>query len=303
MKTYLNRKPVDGPWGGGNRFVKALSKALVEEGHQVVYDLQPGIDVVFCFDPRHGSGDGYDRLLSYCRESEIPLIQRVSDLGTHGKPELTDMVRRSVNTSDFLIFPSYWAKDWLGYENANCVVIPNRPLKVFHEHKRTATPTNGVVKIVTHHWSTNVKKGFEIYKGIDYFSKIIPGIEFTYIGRLPEGFRFSGATYLPPMTETNLAVELSKHHIYLTASQEEAGANHVLEAMAAGLPVIYPISGGSILEYCKEHGEMYSSPDQILKLVQKIMNDYESYDLNLASYTDTIDDTIKEYMEIICEAK
>ena len=40
------------------------------------------------------------------------------------------------------------------------------------------------------------------------------------------------------MDELNLSLTLPSHDIYLTASLEEAGANHVLEALACGLPVL-----------------------------------------------------------------
>ena len=52
MKIYLNRRPVSGPWGGGNKTVSMLSKSLTELGHKVVYQLEDNIDIIFCFDPR-----------------------------------------------------------------------------------------------------------------------------------------------------------------------------------------------------------------------------------------------------------
>ena len=39
MKVALSSKPYAGPWGGGNRFVVALSQALTTAGHTVVHDL------------------------------------------------------------------------------------------------------------------------------------------------------------------------------------------------------------------------------------------------------------------------
>ena len=50
MKIYLNRKPVKGPWGGGNKIVATLANHLQLNGHEVVYNLNvPNIDVLFCF--------------------------------------------------------------------------------------------------------------------------------------------------------------------------------------------------------------------------------------------------------------
>ena len=52
MKIFINRKPVIGPWGGGNKTAAALSTALKDHA-DVVFDLSHSdIDVIFCFDPR-----------------------------------------------------------------------------------------------------------------------------------------------------------------------------------------------------------------------------------------------------------
>ena len=61
MKVYLNRTPVVGPWGGGNKTLTQLVQKLKERGHEVVFELtHKDIDVYFCFDPRPNShGDWY----------------------------------------------------------------------------------------------------------------------------------------------------------------------------------------------------------------------------------------------------
>ena len=47
------------------------------------------------------------------------------------------------------------------------------------------------LSVVTHHWSNNEKKGFDIYRKIDQLieDKMLD-IDFTYIGRLPDDFRY-----------------------------------------------------------------------------------------------------------------
>ena len=67
MKVYINRQPVSGPWGGGNKTVIALSQALRSSGRDVVYDLRHGdIDLIFCFDPRpNEAGESYGDMWNY----------------------------------------------------------------------------------------------------------------------------------------------------------------------------------------------------------------------------------------------
>lgn len=53
MKVAIGYHVQDGPWGGGNRFAKALAKALEARGDKVVFDLaDPDIDIIVLTDPR-----------------------------------------------------------------------------------------------------------------------------------------------------------------------------------------------------------------------------------------------------------
>ena len=53
-------------------------------------------------------------------------------------------------------------------------------------------------------------------------------IEFTYIGNLPNGFKFKKTKHLEPINGKKLGKELAKHHIYISASlNEPAGMHHI----------------------------------------------------------------------------
>ena len=53
MKVSIGSKIVEGPWGGGNLFVKNLSTYLIELGHEVIFDLSDSdIDLILLTDPR-----------------------------------------------------------------------------------------------------------------------------------------------------------------------------------------------------------------------------------------------------------
>ena len=158
MKVYINRKPVSGPWGGGNKIVAALSIRLQESGHEVVHQLCENIDIIFCFDPRPNNiGEWYQDFWDYKQAFGCKIIQRVGDLGTHGKPELTSLLKQCIGYSDFLIFPSRWAKDFLlSDEYSNAKIIDNAPKKIFYKNRKEETNIDKI-NIITHHWSTNKK--------------------------------------------------------------------------------------------------------------------------------------------------
>ena len=303
MKIYINRKPAKGPWGGGNKTLSALCDTISESENELTFKLSEDVDTIVCFDPRpNETGEWYQSLLDHREKFGSRIVQRVGDVGTHGKPELTNLVYQSVHLSDFVIFPSMWAKRYIRFNNQNCIVVNNRPLSIFHDNKQNSTLSNKV-KIVTHHWSTNIKKGFSAY---DYLSRFCKNksleFEFTFVGRVPEGFKPDGMKIIDPRDVSFLAEFLPRQDIYVTASLEEAGANHVLEAMAAGLPIVYHENGGSISEYCSEYGISFTDNASLIASIQSIKNSYKIYKNRVLQYDQTIDRTIDAYMDIICEA-
>jgi glycosyltransferase involved in cell wall biosynthesis len=299
LKIYVNRQPKLGPWGGGAKTVNKLSEMLLQDGHTVVYQLQEGIDVIFCFDPRPNSyGESINHLYAYKKAfPKTKIIQRVGDVGTHGKPELTNTVRQCLNKSDYFIFPSKWAMEYVDYSGDRCSVIYNCPMKEFYQNRNERTKLPTVPRIVTHHWSTNQKKGFDLYKQFDEFCQETGEFEFNYIGQVPAGYKFVNQN--SPMPVSGLIETLPNYDIYLTASEEEAGANHVLESLAAGIPVVYRDTGGSIPEYCSLGGAEYSNFSTMIDSLRDVRDSYISYKKDCLKYSDTNDMVVEEYGKII----
>lgn len=302
MKIYINREPVLGPWGGGNKTVTRLFEKLNEE-HEVVFQLCPDIDVIFCIDPRPNNyGEWYQHFLNYRSQyKDTKVIQRAGDLGTHSKPQLTELVKQSVEYSDFIIFPSKWARDWIGYSKDNYRIIYNCPLEIFYENRNESTEVNEKIKLVSHHWSTNPKKGFDVYEKLDKFIGNTDKFEFTYIGRKPDNLILHNSNYISPIDASQLSKLLPQNDVYITASIEEAGANHVLEAIASGLPVVYHKDGGSIIDYCEDYGEEYSTFEQMISSIEKVADNYSFYKDKVLCYNEHIDNVINKYVEVINE--
>ena len=303
MKVYVNRSPKQGPWGGGAKTINELVESLESRGHQVYYSLLDvdDLDAIFCFDPRPNErGEWYQNFLQYKSinsEAKTKIIQRVGDLGTHSKPELTSLVKQTINISDYIIFPSNWAAAWIEHEKENYQVIDNAPMPEFYEFRNENLSISGKPKLVTHHWSTNPKKGFELYKQLEEHIKHTGEFEFSYIGRLPEGMRLVNHT--PPIGVAELSKELPKHDIYITASIEEAGANHVLEAMASGLPVVYHSEGGSIANYCDLYGIDFNDFSSMLRAIRDTVVCYGLYKNEVLEYNNTNKKVVEKYIDII----
>tara|TARA_A100001515_G_scaffold127136_2_gene112742 strand:- start:356 stop:1279 length:924 start_codon:yes stop_codon:yes gene_type:complete len=305
LKIFVNRQPVTGPWGGGNKTLSSLCEKLVSLGHVLTFDLQDDCEIIFCFDPRRSNnGYDYEHFLRHKRKFGTKIIHRVGDVGSHSKPELTRLLRATLPNADRVIFTSLWAKEYLQYHKKNGTVIENGALTQFYKHRKKTSTKDQKIKIVTHHWSDNEKKGFDVYSTLGQLvhKEILDCIEFTYIGRYSSNFSSTGINVIEPKDKLELSKILPAYDIYLTASVEEAGANHVLEAMACGLPILYRETGGSIVDYCSSFGVPYSdNVASLLNGITKIINRYDFYLDNVKQYTRTTEDVVDEYMEIINE--
>lgn len=306
-KIYLNREPVTGPWGGGNKTLSFLCEEIVKNGFDLTFNLEDNIDIIFCFDPRpNKAGEWYQDFINYkAKNKNCKIIQRVGDVGTHSKPDLTNMLTQiaKLNTTDYFIFPSEWSKKMINYEGKNFSIIFNKPLQIFHNNRKIKDNIGDTINIVTHHWSDNPKKGFSLYEKLGkYIKKNKIGnkkVKFTYIGRYSKKHSKEGIEVISPKSADELALILPQYDVYLTASIEEAGANHVLEAMACNLPVLYHSDGGSIVEYCNEFGLSYDNFDDMITKIAMMTKNYISYNEKVSKYNEKINNLIDRYIEII----
>ena len=70
-------------------------------------------------------------------------------------------------------------------------------------------------------------------------------MEVSFIGQWADEVDPLNVKLLGPMTQSKIAEEYRKHHIYLFPSKNESCPNSVLEAISSGLPVLYDVSGGT----------------------------------------------------------
>ena len=120
-------------------------------------------------------------------------------------------------------------------------------------------------------------------------------VEFTYIGNLNNDYNFYNTNTVEPLAGVNLANELKKHHIYVTASINEPSGNHHIEAAQCGLPILYIDSGG-IPEYCNEFGISFN--DDLEKKLNQITKDYDFYLNKMAEYPFSADKMCNDFFEL-----
>jgi len=249
------------------QFGKVLANYFGERGIDVLFDLHdPDIDIILLTDPRRASESSSftDADTAYYLtniNSRAIVVQRVNDSShSRGFDFRSRRLAFANHCAHQTVFVSHWLRDindGEGFSFIEPVVIHNgADRSVFHAVGGRMWDGNEKLRVVTHHWSNNWLKGFDVYCEIDRLLGQKPYSElfdFTYVGRMPDDVQFRHARVVAPLTGSHLAEQLRSHHVYVSASIGEAAGNHYIEGAMCGLPVLYRRSG-SLPEYCSEFG-------------------------------------------------
>ena len=309
MKISIGANLFEGPWGGGNLFVKNLSEYLLGNGHEVVFDLfSNDIDIILLTDPRKSSDSSsfnHKDIFNYLKyvNSQTLVVHRVNECDQRkGTKGLNEFIIKANSCADKTVFVSKWLQTLYedeGQNNSNTVIMSGSDKRIFNNHGYKQWNGTERLKIVTHHWGSNWNKGFDIYSELDGLlstGKYKDKIEFTYIGNLPNNFKFSNTKHIQPMSGKPLAKEIKTNHIYLTASKNEPSGNHHIEAAQCGLPVLYLNSGG-MPEFCKNFGVLFEINNFEEKL-NHIIRNYNDIEKNMKFYPFDAIKMSDEYLQL-----
>lgn len=308
MKIAINFKIQSGPWGGGNRFVVALIKALRARGDTVCHSLNdPDIDLILLMDPRWRhpavtfTPGGILRYLIFTNPGAL-VIHRINECDERKNTmDMNSRLRRANYCADHTVFVGSWLEKlplWQNGPRARHSVITNgADSNIFNSHGWQPWTKQGALRLVTHHWGGNWMKGFDIYQHLDEMlaEPAWRGrIEFSYVGNLPKGFSFRNARHIEPLDGEALAAELRSHHAYVTASINEPGGNHQNEGALCGLPLLYRRSG-CLPEYCDGFGVSFDETDFEASL-HRLMDDYDNLAATMRTYPHTAARTCANYL-------
>jgi len=267
LQVSINCKHIEGPYGGGNQFVINLENFLLDRGHKVFRELVPGLDVILVVSSKPNyqttSYSPLDISHYIFREPNTVVVHRINTCDEQRAQDsgIDNAVLEANHLAHHTVFVSRFIRELFVSHGINTakphsVILTGADEKVFNPEGRAAWRKNQKLKIVTHHWSKNYLKGFDIYEHLDLLLEKEPFkhmFEFTIIGNLPIGIRFKNTCLVPLLSGVELAKKLKEHHHYLTGARYEPGGNHYVEAMRCGLPVLY-LESGSSGEYCSQYG-------------------------------------------------
>ena len=307
MKIFFNRVPRQEPYGGGNQFLYSLVKKLETEGHEVVYHLQDDIDLIFMMDPRPGDiGYSVQHIAAYKSQNpQTKVLHRVNECDKRkGTSGLDELLLKSMSFSSSVVFISEWLKEYfceLGFTGKSNVIYNG--CNTDHFYPKLDGQLGSTIKLVTHHWSDNWMKGFDIYTDLDkYLSENRESrIEFTYIGRYYKAYTPSSTKIIDPTMGKDLGTKIREHDIYVTASRFEPCGMHHIEGSASGLPVLYHSDGGGINEFCKNHGYEYKNFEDFLEKLDRLVKNYNSIKDQIDYQKMDINYCIDQYIKVIKE--
>ena len=308
MKIAIGYNITKKSWGGGNQFANSLCKAAILKGHKITNELKEiDIDIILLTDPRsfnYGVTFGSFEILIYLlfKNKNAVVVHRINECDERKNTRHMNRFLRWANyLADQNVFISHWLMNLDVYEKnkPSTVILNGADEKVFNSSDNKIWVKREPLKIVTHHWSSNKMKGFDVYEKVDQLilSEEWRGkIEFTYIGNIPRGLKFKNTKVIKPINGKDLAKELSRHHVYITASNNEPAGMHHIEAALSGLPIIYKNSG-ALPEYCKNYGVSFDSL-QFIPALEKMIENYYSYKDNLTNYSNTASKMSDEYLNL-----
>lgn len=270
--------------GGGNQFLKALKYNWGSSG--VYEECLVKADVIL-FNSHHCLNQVFKVKRNFPQKIFIHRID--GPLRAYRKKEaFLDKLIFKVNSfvADGTVWQSRWSqtenKKIFQYKCQNEIVIYNAPNeKIFNQQGKTALNPKEKIKLIAVSWSVSSLKGFDIYKFLDEnldFKKY----QMVFVGRSP--VQFKNIKMIEPQNPEKLAEILKQNDIFISASKIESCSNVLIEALSCGLPCL-AFNSSSNPEIIGNGGELFESEKELLQKIDKIANNYASYQKKLPVFS------------------
>lgn len=298
MKIHIIFTFQEGPYGGGNQFLKALKKSF--ESNEAYTD-DPAQADVFLFNSFQNLHQALKYKKKYPDKIFVHRVDGPISLYRNSSNHSIDRLIFEVNNfiADATIFQSNFSlqanKDLgMNFNQLNKIIFNAPDNSIFYpDSQKNPDFENRKLKLISVSWSSNMMKGFDVYQYLDKnldFSKY----EYVFVGNSP--LKFDNIRQLPPQDSATIADLLRESDIYITASKKDPCSNSLIEALSCGLPAVVLNDGGHP-ELIGHAGEKFDSPAEIVEKIEKIRHDYNRYVDNLPLYS--LADIAKQYSDFI----
>jgi len=281
LKIHIIFDFKEGPYGGGNQFLKALKVEFQNAG---VYTENPH-DADVCLFNGHPFAD-FD-LVTRLHETRLDYPEKAyifrldgPTFKVRGTDKYCDLLLKGICDlyMDGIVFQSQWCRrsnrELTGISSRHEEVILNAPDRaIFNVAGKCAFTMTRKTRLIATSWSSNVKKGFDVYRYLDDhldWSRY----EMTFVGNSP--FSFRNIRWLQPQTSVELSKTIKQHDIFITASQSDPCSNALIEALSCGLPAV-ALNDGGHPEVIGDGGVFFEKMEEIPERIETLIRDYDAF--------------------------
>lgn len=300
FNLFINFKPDNNqPYGGGNITTYYIQKYFQNKynNFKITYELGNSINLYLIIDPFKDNKfkkHSLEEIINHrnTQNNNGKIIVRVNDCditrpNLHPSHSREKAIIKNNSEINYYIFNSQFIKNhykkFINVNNSE-VVYNGCDTSIFYPQLYIKPQK---FRIVTHHWSDNMNKGYQIYYDLWSYLKKTNNYEFVFIGKnVPKMFKEV------PITGPYVGLELSNAirncQIYITDSIFDSCPNHVIEAISCGLPILFRKHEGGARELCelfpKKIGESYSNLEELVEKLVMIRKKYAEYKSNVDEY-------------------
>jgi glycosyltransferase involved in cell wall biosynthesis len=263
MKIFCGYETTDAPWGGANTFLRALYKELAEaHGIEIAFSLDRDVDLVFLNQTSRGPGGGsqpigqdlMDRLLA--QDRSVPVVIRAVNLRRHSnqlhgfrwwfsedrKRDRTSLAMLS--KADCVIFQSDYQREVFlknGCRPRRERVIRNGADQRFATLAQAPFADVATLDIFASSFSAKKQKRHDVLARLSE----IEGVRVRFAGKWRDSVSPARVRLLGTLGHADMVDHMRGAHYFAHPAQMDQCPNSMIEALAAGVPVLYGTPPGS----------------------------------------------------------
>jgi glycosyltransferase involved in cell wall biosynthesis len=290
--------------GGGFYFLEGFATYLGQAGWEVSQIPESAYEVLFT---NHWMTPYADILRAIRRNPNVRIIQRIDGAAeNYGRDAEADRRQAQVNQmADLTIFQSRYARystreKFPIIKQDGPIIYNPVDLDTFRpDGERREFPRGTQVVCVT--WSKNPYKGLSnVYAVI----KDHPDVDFVLCGSFEDAPDLANVHNMGLLNRSELAAALRSCQVLLTFSRNEACPNHVLEALASGLPVLYEDSGAmrevvadcglpvTVEDFAEQLGKLMADRGRLSKAARQRAVEWFNPQANFHQYVQAIESSL-----------
>ncbi len=296
----------DGPWGGGNQFLKALRAALIKAD---AYSEDPFAVEAILFNSHHFN-DNHSGLTTLCdvraRNPKVAFMHRVDGPIKLVRGGYLPTDKLIFKANEFLADGTIFQTDWSYRNSLKLGMKPKGPVTQILNaadpdifNSRNKKPRGPKLRLIATSWAANKRKGFDVYAYLDK-ALDFDRYDMTFVGNSPVAF--ANIKCAPPVSSRELAEILSRHDIFITASVNDPCSNSLIEGLSCGLPALVRNSGGHP-EILGANGFAFEGTADVLQKLGFLEKSYDRIAANIR--IPSMEETAQRYIEFAeeCVAK